>query len=93
MLQLIADKVAAALEVGLSVIACIGETQSERQSNLTEQVVTRQIKAIADKVKNWDNIVVAYEPVWAIGTGLNATPEQVKTDICVLNYVDRSDIL
>jgi triosephosphate isomerase len=75
---LIAEKVLHALEAGLSVIACIGEKLDEREAGQTEAVVFRQTKAIADKIKSWDKVVLAYEPVWAIGTGKTATPEQAQ---------------
>lgn len=76
--ELIADKVAHALDAGVKVIACIGEKLEERESNKTEEVVYRQTKAISDKIKSWDNVVLAYEPVWAIGTGKTATPQQAQ---------------
>ncbi|XP_043483920.1 triosephosphate isomerase [Leptopilina heterotoma] len=76
--ELIADKVAHALDAGVKVIACIGEKLEERESNKTEEVVYRQTKAICDKIKSWDNVVLAYEPVWAIGTGKTATPQQAQ---------------
>ncbi|XP_064215254.1 triosephosphate isomerase isoform X2 [Tribolium castaneum] len=76
--ELIAEKVAHALEAGLKVIACIGETLEEREGGKTEEVVFRQTKAIAGKIKDWSNVVVAYEPVWAIGTGKTATPQQAQ---------------
>ncbi|KAK2586892.1 hypothetical protein KPH14_009829 [Odynerus spinipes] len=66
--ELVAEKVAHALEVGVKVIACIGEKLEEREAGKTEEVVFRQTKAIANKIKSWDNVVLAYEPVWAIGT-------------------------
>jgi len=76
--QLIAEKVAFALEAGLGVIACIGEKLEEREAGKTEEVVFKQMTAIAAKVTNWDKVVVAYEPVWAIGTGKTATPQQAQ---------------
>lgn len=76
--ELIAEKTAFALAEGLKVIACIGETLQEREAQQTEAVVFRQMKAIAAQVKDWTNVVVAYEPVWAIGTGKTATPQQAQ---------------
>ncbi|ORZ16418.1 triosephosphate isomerase [Absidia repens] len=76
--EFVGEKTAHALNAGVSVIACIGEKLEERESNITSEVVTRQLKGIADKIKDWSNVVVAYEPVWAIGTGKVATPEQAE---------------
>jgi len=76
--QLIAEKVAFALESGLGVIACIGEKLEEREAGRTEEVVFQQMAAIASKVSSWDKVVVAYEPVWAIGTGKTASPQQAQ---------------
>lgn len=74
----VAEKTAAALAEGLSVILCIGETLEQREANETVNVVVRQLDAVAAQVKDWNKIVVAYEPVWAIGTGKVATSEQAQ---------------
>lgn len=67
-----------ALENGLHIIPCIGEKLEEREAGKTEEVCFKQLKAIADKVSDWSRVVLAYEPVWAIGTGKTATPEQAQ---------------
>ncbi|WCJ38732.1 triosephosphate isomerase [Euphorbia peplus] len=82
--EFVADKVAYALSQGLKVIACIGETLEQRESGSTMEVVAAQTKAIAEKVSNWDNVVLAYEPVWAIGTGKVASPAQAQEVHCGL---------
>lgn len=77
--DLVAEKVAHALEQGLKVIACIGETLEEREGGKTEEVVFRQTKALVPAIgNNWVNVVIAYEPVWAIGTGKTASPQQAQ---------------
>ncbi|KAI4898144.1 hypothetical protein NFI96_005003 [Prochilodus magdalenae] len=76
--ELIGQKVAHALESDLGVIACIGEKLKEREAGTTEEVVSSQTKVIADNVSDWGKVVLAYEPVWAIGTGKTATPEQAQ---------------
>jgi len=76
--ELIGEKVAFALDQGLNILPCIGEKLEERQAGKTNEVCFRQLKAIADKVSDWSRVVIAYEPVWAIGTGVTATPEQAQ---------------
>ncbi|KAJ8334426.1 hypothetical protein SKAU_G00400650 [Synaphobranchus kaupii] len=76
--ELIGQKVAHALERGLGVIACVGEKLDEREAGITEKVVFEQTRVIADNVKDWSKVVLAYEPVWAIGTGKTASPQQAQ---------------
>ena len=67
-------RTAAALEAGLRVIACVGETDEEREAGRTEEVLARQADAIRAAVGTHERLTLAYEPVWAIGTGKTATP-------------------
>ncbi|KAH3671573.1 hypothetical protein OGAPHI_000276 [Ogataea philodendri] len=76
--ELIASKTKFALDSGLKVILCIGETLEEKKAGKTLEVCKRQLKAVTDVVSDWTNIVIAYEPVWAIGTGLAATAEDAQ---------------
>jgi triosephosphate isomerase len=76
--DLVQRKVRAALGVGLDVILCVGETLAERQASATEKVIGRQLTRGLEGVsaRELARVTIAYEPVWAIGTGHNATPEQ-----------------
>ncbi len=78
--ELVAARFAMAIESGLTPILCIGETLQEREDSITESVVARQLDAVIDTqgVAALSNCVIAYEPVWAIGTGKVATPEQAQ---------------
>jgi triosephosphate isomerase (TIM) len=75
--EMVHRKTKAALEAGLTPIACVGETLAEREGNLTDAVLKRQVKdgLCALTPAEFSRILVAYEPVWAIGTGRTATPE------------------
>ncbi len=78
---LINKKVTAAIEHGMGIILCVGETLEERDGGTTEQVLETQLSAGLNGVSADDcnGLVIAYEPVWAIGTGRNATPEQAQS--------------
>lgn len=76
----VADKVLRSLANGLLPIVCVGETLAERDGGMTAEVVSRQIDAVLARLspEQAGNIIVAYEPVWAIGTGKTATPEMAQ---------------
>jgi triosephosphate isomerase (TIM) len=76
---LVAAKARAALDGGITPVVCVGETLAEREANTTATVVTRQFDAVAAALgKDLSRIVLAYEPVWAIGTGRTASPAQAR---------------
>lgn len=81
----VAAKTQAALAKGITPIVCVGETLEEREAGHTEQVVKRQLAAVIHQVGHCvSELVVAYEPVWAIGTGKTASPEQAQAVHAVL---------
>jgi triosephosphate isomerase len=77
---LVARKILAALGTGLTPVLCVGETLQEREAEKTEAVIARQVDAVLgmNGVTAFGRIIVAYEPVWAIGTGRTATPDQAQ---------------
>ncbi|KAG6332152.1 hypothetical protein ID866_6933, partial [Astraeus odoratus] len=78
--EMVAQKTKAALDGSLSVILCVGETLQEREADQTTQIVETQLQAVVDVLseKDWSRVVIAYEPVWAIGTGKVATAAQAQ---------------
>lgn len=82
---LVADKAKAALAAGITPIVCVGETLAERESGRTQEVVKRQLAAVIHANGHCiSEIVLAYEPVWAIGTGKTASPEEAQAVHAVL---------
>jgi len=84
--KLVAEKVVCALAERLKVIVCVGETSRERAAKQTDAVIQRQLKAIADKTEDWKNIVIAYEPLWAIETGKTVTPSDAQEVHTMLKF-------
>ncbi len=76
--ETVTKKVKACLENGMTPIVCVGERREEREQGKTSQVVSRQMQAFLEVISSPGSLIVAYEPVWAIGTGLSATSDQAQ---------------
>jgi triosephosphate isomerase (TIM) len=87
--EAVAKRARAALDAGLEVIACVGETEEERERGETEDVLRRQVSVLPDD----EGLVVAYEPVWAIGTGKTATPETAREAHAFIKSILRRPVL
>ena len=92
--KLINLKVKAAVKVGLKVIFCIGETFGQKRKKITKQILSKQIKLGLNKVQKKKNIIIAYEPVWSIGTGIIPKSDDLfKTIDFIKNKVKNNKVL
>jgi triosephosphate isomerase (TIM) len=93
---LVARKFAAALAGGLTPILCVGETLEQREAGETEAVIARQLQAVLahNGIASFDTAVIAYEPVWAIGTGRTASPEQAQqAHAFIRSQLEKEDVM
>ncbi|MGE0171564.1 MAG: triose-phosphate isomerase [Oligoflexales bacterium] len=76
--EVVAEKVKSAFAQGLLPVLCVGETLEQRKSGVTNSIVSKQLETVFAKLESFDKGIIAYEPVWAIGTGLNATAKEAE---------------
>jgi len=92
--EFVAQKVEAALKAGITPFLCVGETRTEREAGQTEHVILEQLNPVLKKISinALKNCIIAYEPVWAIGTGLTATPDEAQAvHAFIRNHLSKSD--
>lgn len=82
--HLVASKVAGALDAGMHVVLCVGETQQDRAAGMHSAVIQAQLEAVANVVSSWENLLVAYEPLWAIGKFFK---DRLKSSQCLLTVL------
>jgi triosephosphate isomerase len=87
--ETVGRRAAAAVEAGLNVIACVGETEAEREAGETQAVLRRQVEVLPEH----ERLVIAYEPVWAIGTGKTASPEIAQEAHAFIKSLHQTDVL
>jgi len=90
--ELVNKKIKKALEIGLKVIFCIGETAEERDAGKKNEVLQRQLEVGLAEIENLENINIAYEPVWAIGTGNNCGVDETKESINFIKSIVRQEV-
>ena len=84
--EIVNRKVKAALKAGLKTILCVGESPSENEAGKTEEIVTRQVKGALAGIDSTRDLITAYEPIWAIGTGRAATGQQANNTIGLIRH-------
>ena len=85
--KLINDKVKSAIQHGITPILCVGESLEENEKGKTQEIVTKQVKAGLAEVEKGNGVVIAYEPIWAIGTGKAATGRQANDTIAMIRSI------